>query len=78
MIIIKNNALLRLLLACFFLYVAWPSIPEATTQLGTVFWGMWLVFFMLVAGANLALMMKLDTTAKLEQMETRRRKVENH
>lgn len=74
----KNNALLRLLLACFFLYVAWPKIPGATTQVATVFWGMWLGFFMLVAGANLALLLKLDTAIQVEQMEAQIRKVDNH
>ena len=42
----KQYAILRLLLAAFLLYFAWPYIPEAITQLELLFWGGMVYFFL--------------------------------
>lgn len=69
----RNHALLRLLLAAFFLYIAWPQIPKAQSEAGLLFWGMWLVFFLIVAGANLAILLQLHPVKAVEQKEKMRR-----
>lgn len=69
----RNHALLKLLLAAFLLYVAWPAIPEAASQQSLVFWAVWLVFFLLAAGANLAVLLQLHPEHSVEQQETKRR-----
>ncbi|MUK86860.1 hypothetical protein GMD78_00395 [Ornithinibacillus sp. L9] len=68
-----HYAILRLLLAGFFLYFAWPLIPAATTQLEAVFWGAWLVFFMLVVGANFATLLQMTSPPVMEQEQIRQR-----
>ncbi|WP_053218919.1 hypothetical protein [Virgibacillus senegalensis] len=63
----KQYALLRILLACFFLYVAWPEIGKQTSNAGGYFWAGWLIFFLLVVGANLATMLKMTKPPVMEQ-----------
>nr|WP_163971629.1 hypothetical protein [Oceanobacillus halotolerans] len=74
----RHYAILRLLLACFFLYVAWPVIPEATSQIGMLFWGGWLAFFLLVVGANLATLLQMTSPPVMEQEQQRQRQTLNH
>jgi len=69
----RHYAILRLLLAVFFLYFAWPAIPYATTVIEHIFWGAWLVFFLLVAGANLATLLQMTKPPIMEQEELRER-----
>ena len=63
----RKYALLRLLLAIYLLYFAWPYIPLATTQLEKVFWLAWLVFVTVVIGANLLTLFKLTLPPMMEQ-----------
>ncbi|WP_085991698.1 hypothetical protein [Oceanobacillus senegalensis] len=72
----KNYAILRLLLAGFFLYVAWPVFPYAQTTLEQLFWGSWLVFLLLVVGANLATLLQMTRPPVMEQEELRSRQVD--
>lgn len=60
-------ALLRLLLAVYLLYFAWPYIPFATTQLEKLFWLFWLAFVTVVIGANLLTLLKLTSPPIMEQ-----------
>lgn len=69
----KHYAILRLLFAAFLLYFAWPFIREAVTQLELLFWGAWLVFFLLVVGANLATLLQMVEPPAMEQKETKQR-----
>ncbi|MFC3040108.1 hypothetical protein ACFOGI_07570 [Virgibacillus xinjiangensis] len=69
---------LRLLLAGFFLYMAWPHIPVAASALEVMFWGGWLVFFLLTVGGNLAALLQMISPPVMEQEETRRRLSDNH
>ncbi|MFD2046316.1 hypothetical protein ACFSTA_10950 [Ornithinibacillus salinisoli] len=69
----RHYAILRLLLAGFFLYFAWPLIPVASSQLEAVFWGTWLVFFTLVVGANFATLLRMNPPPVMEQEEIRQR-----
>ncbi|SHF78613.1 hypothetical protein [Ornithinibacillus halophilus] len=73
-----HYAILRLLLAGFFLYFACPLIPEATTTLEYYFWGAWLVFFLLVFGANLATLLRMTKPPVMEQEEIFERETDNH
>ncbi|GGA82048.1 hypothetical protein [Ornithinibacillus halotolerans] len=63
----RQYAFLRLLLAAFFLYFAWPLISQASSQLEMIFWGAWLVFFVLVFGANFATLLKMSEPPVMEQ-----------
>lgn len=74
----RHYAILRILLALFFLYIAWPLIPTAMTRLEMTFWGLWLGFFLLVMGANLATLLHLSDPPVMEQQELNRRKSHNH
>lgn len=74
----KQYALLRLLLALFLLYVAWPSMIHTGSGIEQTFWSMWFIFVLIVSGANLATLMELNRTAQLEQSNTRERQVDNH
>ncbi|MEN1968229.1 hypothetical protein WMZ97_09160 [Lentibacillus sp. N15] len=74
----RHYAVLRLLLACFFLYFAWPYIPEATSQIELIFWGGWLFFFLLVVGANLAVLLQMTNPPVMEQERERVRQTLNH
>jgi len=74
----RNNALLRLLLAAFLLYMAWPAIPEARGEAAQLFWGIWLLFFLLTAGANLAVLLQLHPAHRVEQNREKRRIRDNH
>ena len=66
-------AVLRLLLACFFLYFAWPIIPTAVTSTEAMFWGMWLVLFLLVVGSNSATLLQMTEPPSMEQDRQRLR-----
>jgi len=65
----RHYTILRLLLAGFLLYFAWPYIPQATTTIEKVFWGSWLTFLLLVIGGNLATSLQLTRTPVMEQKE---------
>ncbi|SET44925.1 hypothetical protein SAMN05216389_111142 [Oceanobacillus limi] len=69
----RHYAILRLLLAGFFLYFAWPLIPEASSQMEAIFWGSWLVFFLLVVGANFATLLQMTAPPAMEQEQYRQR-----
>ncbi|HEY4601075.1 MAG TPA: hypothetical protein VIG73_07375 [Cerasibacillus sp.] len=69
----RQYAVLRLLLACFFLYFAWPVIPLASTELETYFWGAWLLFLVLVIGGNLATLLQLTDPPIMEQEQLKER-----
>lgn len=69
----KQYAILRLLLAAFLLYFAWPYILEVITQLELLFWGAWLTFFLLVVGANLAALLQMIEVPVMEQKRTKQR-----
>ncbi|MFC4556677.1 hypothetical protein ACFO3D_00465 [Virgibacillus kekensis] len=70
----RHYAILRLLLAGFFLYTAWPMIPGAATQAELIFWGVWLVFLLLVVGANFATLLRMTPPPVMEQDRTGVRK----
>ena len=74
----RNYAILRLLLAAFFLYVAWPFIPEATLQIEMVFWGIWLSLFLLVVGANFSTLLRMTEAPVMEQESLSVRQTRNH
>lgn len=74
----RNYAILRLLLAGLFLYVAWPVIPYATTLLEAIFWGGWILFFLLVVGANLATLLRMTKPPVMEQEGNRLRQTYIH
>ncbi|ASK62972.1 hypothetical protein CFK37_12875 [Virgibacillus phasianinus] len=67
----RHYAILRLLLACFFLYFAWPVIPTAVTSTAVLFWGMWLVLFLLVIAANSATILRIMEPPSMEQERKR-------
>lgn len=71
-------AVLRLLLAGFFLYFAWPLIPLASSKIEVVFWGMWLCLFLLVVGANLATVLTITKPPVMEQEIVRTRSTDNN
>nr|WP_239584440.1 hypothetical protein [Aquibacillus albus] len=58
---------MRILLAFFFLYIAWPSIRSEVTQLSSIFWATWLAFFLLVVGANFATILKMIQPPVMEK-----------
>ena len=68
----RNYTILRLLLAGFLLYFAWPYIPGAVTTPEKIFWGSWLVFLMLVVGGNLATLLHISKAPIMEQTEKKR------
>lgn len=72
----QNYAILRLLLAAFLLYFAWPYIPEAAGQVQKIFWGTWLSFLLLVVGGNLATLLQISlprTMGESDQVEVKQR-----
>lgn len=69
----RHYAVLRLLLACFFLYFAWPIIPTAVTPIEAMFWGIWLILFLLVVGSNSATLLQITEPPSMEQDRTRQR-----
>lgn len=71
----KNYTILRLLLAGFFLYVAWPYLPNAVTTVEKLFWGSWIVFALLVVGANLATLLQLISPPAMEQEREKTRQI---
>ncbi|UJL45056.1 hypothetical protein KFZ58_11565 [Virgibacillus sp. NKC19-16] len=73
----RHYAILRLLLAGFFLYFAWPMIPEASTSIEMIFWGGWLAFFVLVVGANFATLLQMTKPPVMEQENVRQRQTDN-
>lgn len=74
----RHYAILRLLLAGFFLYFAWPVIPYATTPLEMTFWGIWILFFLLVVGANLATLLQMTRPPVMEQESKKQRQTYIH
>ncbi len=58
---------LRLLLAAFLLYFAWPYIVQGGSILEKVFWLSWLSFLLLVIGGNLATGLRLSRPPVMEQ-----------
>ncbi|WP_174614035.1 hypothetical protein [Virgibacillus ihumii] len=69
----RNYAILRLLLAGFLLYFAWPLIPGAETQLEAIFWGSWLVFLLLTIGSNFATLLQMTSPPAMEQRKMKQR-----
>ncbi|MGJ9457197.1 hypothetical protein [Oceanobacillus sp. CF4.6] len=74
----RHYAILRLLLAGFFLYIAWPVIPYATTNVELMFWGGWLLFLLFVVGANFATLLQMTRPPVMEQEEYNRRQRDFH
>ncbi|GAA0426014.1 MAG: hypothetical protein ACQEWU_05680 [Bacillota bacterium] len=75
---VRHYAVLRLLLAGFFLYMAWPSIPYAVTPIELAFWGGWLIFFLLIVGANIASLLQMIQPPIMEQQKERQRQTYNY
>ncbi len=69
----KNLPILRLLLAGLMIYFALPEIQTAASNLEMVFWGMWLVFFLLVVGANLAILLQMIDSPPMEQTQQKKK-----
>lgn len=69
----RQYAILRLLFAGFLLYIAWPSIPEMSSNLETTFWGMWLGLFFLFVSGNTATLLQLTRPPVMEQERQRGR-----
>lgn len=67
MIHLRHYAVLRILLASFLLYIAWPQIPLASSQLANLFWGVWLLLLILVIGSNLSTLLQMTRPPILEQ-----------
>lgn len=63
----RNLPILRLLLAGLMIYFALPKIKFATSPLEMIFWGAWLLFFLLVVGANLANLLQMIEPPVMEQ-----------
>ncbi|MFC0522338.1 hypothetical protein ACFFGV_01880 [Pontibacillus salicampi] len=74
----RQNALLRLLLACFLLYMAWPFLRVQGETLANYFWIGWMVFFVLVAGGNLALLLQLSSPPKFKEPSLEGKKQLSH
>lgn len=74
----RQYTILRLLLALFLLYFAWPYIPTATTQLANIFWMAWLTFLVLVIGGNLATLLQLSSPPVMEQEKTLKERKRNY
>jgi len=64
-----HYTILRILLAGFLLYFAWPYIPGAATQIEKIFWGSWLGFLLLVIGGNLLTLLELSRPPVMEQKQ---------
>lgn len=69
-VILQHYAVLRLLIACFLLYIALSRI-DLSSITATLFWGVWLVFFWLVAGSNLATVLTISRPPIMEQERVR-------
>jgi len=69
----RHFTILRLLIACFLLYFAWPFIPQATLFVEKLFWGIWLSLFLLVVGGNFATLLQLTDGPALERERTKQR-----
>lgn len=74
----RHYPMLRLLLSGLLLYIAWPLFPLATSQLELAFWGIWLVFLMLVIGANFATLLQITDPPVMEQEKVLERQTHNH
>lgn len=74
----RHYPILRLLLAGLLLYIAWPLIPLAVSQLEMVFWGIWLIFLVLVVGANFATLLQMTDPPVMEQEKLLERQTHNH
>lgn len=71
-------ALLRTLLACFFLYIAWPYFMRASSSVEMLFWGVWLLLLLFVLGANLATLLQVTKPPIIEQERKKIRKTHKH
>lgn len=69
----KQDALLRLLLAAFLMYIALPSFSANLNTQAHLFWISWFLFFMLVVGANLAILFQLNPQSVVNVEEDRER-----
>lgn len=74
----RHYPILRLLLVGLLLYVAWPLIPLATSQLEMLFWAFWLFFLVLVIGANLATLLQMTDPPTMEQEKSLERRTHNY
>lgn len=73
-IFLRNYPLLRILIASFLLYIAWPYIPNYSSPLEMLFWGSWLLLFFLVIGSNLATLLQMTRPPAIEQESKKMRK----
>lgn len=71
-------ALLRILFACFLLYVAWPYIPLMSTSTEKTFWGVWLFMFVLIIGGNGISLLQMKTTTGMMREEQIRERAHEH
>jgi len=62
-----HYAILRILLALFCLYFAWPALISATTAIELIFWSGWFGFLLLIIGANLANLLQIIQPPIMEQ-----------
>ncbi|WP_152657346.1 hypothetical protein [Oceanobacillus sp. CFH 90083] len=74
----KTNIILRLLLVCFFIYIAWPMVPQSSSSLEFLFWGCWLLFAFVFIGANLATLLKMSRPPIMEQEGISKKKQRSH
>ncbi|MBO1003385.1 hypothetical protein ACFSKI_22195 [Pseudogracilibacillus auburnensis] len=73
----RHYTILRLLLAGFLLYFAWPYIPEASAPIEKLFWGAWLGFLLLVIGGNFATLLQISSPPVMEQSEEMKQRARN-
>lgn len=69
----RQYAILRLLVAGFLLYIAWPAIPGMASNVEAVFWGLWLGLFVLFTGGNSATLLQMTRPPAMEQQRQRER-----
>jgi len=74
----NHFALFRILFACFLLYVAWPYIPTMETGLEMIFWGVWLLLFVLIVGGNGLRFLQMRVTTGLPKEEQSRERAREH
>lgn len=64
----KQYALLKILLGIFLLYLALPVLGVSANSMANLFWGLWLIFFVLVVGANLAVLLNVQRQRPQENL----------
>lgn len=69
----RQYVILRLLIAGFLLYLAWPAIPGMSTNIEAVFWAFWLGLFFLFVSSNSAALLQMTHPPVMEQQRQRER-----